>query len=192
MGRKRKERCLQKRSGRAAPAVKTLTSSQPASCFSSWVLGTPTMWPFILIFSTLLSCLQPHTLSSCCRSLPLLCTLAAGAGLLDVSVDLYSHASSQITHFSHALWLTRCSLPTHSIPCSALFPQMLCTANIVHLLPCCLFIASAFAVCYKWSPWREAGLDGVSCDSWVSEWTEVLGASDHIYSCDFLRFPGTW
>lgn len=42
IGRKGKEPILYQRSSRVAPTVKTLTTLQAVSCFSSWILGSPT------------------------------------------------------------------------------------------------------------------------------------------------------
>lgn len=125
-GRKERKMCLQKKNGRVARTVKTSARFQAVSCFSSWILGTPTTWSLILTFSPLLSCLQSHSLSSCSSSVPRLCSLTAGTGLLNVSVDLYIHSSPRMTPFSHRLSFTWPSLPhiLHpflclvSIPCA--------------------------------------------------------------------------
>lgn len=131
MGRKRQERRSQKRRGMVAPTVNTLTSLQAASCFSCWVLGTPTMGPLILMFLTLLSCLQSLTLSSCCRSRSFRCLCGPLQSLFP------SDGTFQSRLMVHRVFIAISTLPL----------ALLCTTYIVHLLPCCLFIASEFALC---------------------------------------------
>lgn len=108
--------------------------------------------------------------------------LPAGAALSDVCMYLYIHCSPQMT----PLRLTPCDSQviqccTYSSPCSALFPQILCTTYTVNLLACCLFMAREFALCSTVSLAESLVIaGGVS---------GVLGTFSLIYSCDLLRFP---